>query len=403
MANTIDAYNPTFYAQEALIILEQALGMARRVHRGYDIERKSFRKGDTIQIRQPMSFTAGTGGTSTSTDLNPRYIQMTVDQWKQVRFGLTDKELAYTQDVIINEHISPAVYALAHDIETALTNLYVYVPHHYMATSTITDGTQIIDTRKVLRDTAGNILDSDMVHFALDSTLEAKFLNLGIFHQAQIVGQQANQQETVMRGHLGTRFGVEHFVQQTLTSHTGGTISASAGGDNAGTLSTNSQKEATSLAVTALGSWAAGALKQGDVIDVARNASAGTHSYAVTADTALTAGAGTVPVWPKIRETLDSGNAVIVRKAASGVAPYNSYNTSIMFHKNAFAFATAPLPNIGDGAGARMSVVTDPRTGLSIRSRVGYDDKVATVNVTLDLLYGVKCLDPDLAVIYGRP
>ncbi len=73
-----------------------------------------------------------------------------------------------------------------------------------------------------------------------------------------------------------------------------------------------------------------------------------------------------------------------------------------MFHKNAFAIALAPLPEIGDGAGARMATITDPRTGLSIRARVAYADATAQVHVTLDVLFGVKCLDPNLAVVCRR-
>ena len=34
--NTLGIYDPLFYAQEALIQLEKALGLAGRVHRGYD-------------------------------------------------------------------------------------------------------------------------------------------------------------------------------------------------------------------------------------------------------------------------------------------------------------------------------------------------------------------------------
>ena len=58
MSNTLGVYNPIFYAQEALILLEKALGMAGRVHRGYDEERRTFLKGETINIRKPSTFTA---------------------------------------------------------------------------------------------------------------------------------------------------------------------------------------------------------------------------------------------------------------------------------------------------------------------------------------------------------
>ena len=58
----------------------------------------------------------------------------------------------------------------------------------------------------------------------------------------------------------------------------------------------------------------------------------------------------------------------------------------------------APLPEIADGAGARISVISYDQSGLSVRSRVSYDDALATVKVTLDILYGVQCIEPELAV-----
>jgi len=394
MSNNTDAYKPIFYAQEALIVLENALGMAKRVHRGYDNERKSFRKGDTIQIRQPGTFSTTVGGTSTAQDVTPKYIQITVDQWKQVRFGLTDQELAYTTEQIISEHISPAVYALASDIETSLTALRKYVPWYYAcASSTNPAASDIINARKILRDNAGAIMETSDVSLALDSYLEAKFLNLGIFHQAQIVGQQAAQQEAAMRGHLGTRFGVEHFVQQTHAAHTAGTVAVS---DTAGTLSTAGAIGDSSIACSFTVATNR-TLLAGDTLIIA----GGTQRYVVTADTTSVAGVfATLPIWPKLTQAYSASAVVTIETLTSNNA--DAYNPSLMFHKNAFGFATAPLPEIGEGAGAKMAVVTDPRTGLSIRSRLGYDDGKATVNVTLDILYGVKCLDPNLAVVVRR-
>ena len=55
--NTLSVYDPLFYAQEALIQLEKALGMAARVHRGYDKEPQS--KGSIIKIRKGVN---GSGG-----------------------------------------------------------------------------------------------------------------------------------------------------------------------------------------------------------------------------------------------------------------------------------------------------------------------------------------------------
>lgn len=395
MANYFDPYDPIFYAQEALIVLENALGMARRVHRGYDEERKSAEKGSTIEIRKPGRLVSQEGGTGTVQDLNPEKTNIVLDDWREVKFGLTDKELAYTGDRIIAEHISPATYELANYIETKLTGLYNQVGYSYDIDGT-PDSADIVNSRKIVRDNAGGLVDSAMLHFGIDSTIEAAFLNNTIFHAANIAGESQNK-DALLRGHLATRFGAEIFVQQTLSNHVGGTIVA---GDGDGTLSADADERATTVSVTGL--EAAGTIKAGDSFVIAGS----TQRYVVTADATLAAGAGTLSIFPKIKPPVGSsayasGSAITFETA--GASNFSdAYDYSLMFHRNAFALAMAPLPQIGSGAGARMASILDPRTGLAMRSRVAYDDTYAKVKVTLDVLFGVKCLDPNLAVVVRR-
>jgi len=400
MANNIDPYNPIFYAQEALIVLENALGMAARVHRGYDAERKSANKGDTIQISKPGTFSTYVGGNGTTVqDLEPTSIDITLDNWREVKFGLTDKELAYTTEKIISDHLSPATYALANYIETQITDLYKHVPWSYDIDST-PGANDIVGTRKILRDNAGTIVDSDMIHFGIDSSLEASFLQAEIFHAARIAGDDSK--EALMRGSLGTRFGAEHFVQQTLATHTSGTV-ISAASDLLATVNGDHTKDATTLAITALTSNSSSGnvetFKAGDSFVIAGN----TQRYSITADVSLGVGTGacSLAIWPQLAADVTSG-AVVTFETADSDTFADSYYANLMFHRNAFAIALAPLPNLGNNAGARMAVATDPRTGLSIRSRLAYNDSTAKILITLDVLFGVKCLDPNLAVVARR-
>ena len=51
--NTYGNYNEAFFAQEALPLLENALGLAGRVYR--EFERDTKEVGDTTQIRKPST------------------------------------------------------------------------------------------------------------------------------------------------------------------------------------------------------------------------------------------------------------------------------------------------------------------------------------------------------------
>ena len=108
--------------------------MANRVYRGYDRSPQDI--GSTISIRVPSTFTAQ-DAPSSAQDLSTSSISITLDQWKEVKFKLTDKELTHTGERIINEHIRPAAYALADQIDTTLAALYVLVPWEEAAASSI--------------------------------------------------------------------------------------------------------------------------------------------------------------------------------------------------------------------------------------------------------------------------
>jgi len=394
MANLLSAYQPTFYAQEALIHLEKALGMATRVHRGYDAERKSANIGQTISIRRPSGFTTQPGGTGATPDLRTETVDIALNNWREVKFAVTDKELAYGGQRLVDDHIAPAAYALASYVDQQLANHAKYVPWVYDCASPATEA-DILGGRKILRNNAGSLVDMGNVHFAIDPELEAAFLNRDVFHSASVAGD-LNSQDALLRGSLGVRFGVEHFVNQNLPTHSSGTL-VSIGDDVALALNGAHTKSATSISLKD-GSGVE-TLVAGDTFVIAGN----TQRYVVNSNVALVAGANAnVSAFPALVQDYGADSVVTFENGAANGNHAASYYANLMFHRNAFALGFAPLPEIGDGAGANMSVITDPKSGLSIRSRLAYIDATATVNITLDILFGVACLDPNLAVILRR-
>ena len=223
MPNDISPYNPIFYAQEALIQLEKALGLAGRIHRGYDVERRSFGRGETIQIRKPGTFVVADAPAS-AVDLAPESTTITLDNWREVKFKLTDKELTFTTEQIIDEHIRPAAYAIADDMEIKLATLYNNVgPHHAIQNTGSVDITDITDVYQVLFDNKVPLFDPGAIHYMISGRLQSAFQALPAFSQQQGAGDVGVQ--TQLRGTLGTKFGAEIFATQNVQSHTGGTAS----------------------------------------------------------------------------------------------------------------------------------------------------------------------------------
>lgn len=401
MANVLGNYNPEFYANQALTQLFKALGMAGRVHRGAEEERNGAgnQKGDTINLKRPTHFTAQThvaGTGTTAQDVVGENVQIVLNNHQEVKYKLTDRELAYTTDQIITDHITPAAYALADKIDQDLHVLGAKVgPKAFL--SGAASSTFITGPRKVLRNNEVP-LDGN-IHYLIDSGLEAAFLDLGIFHEARVTGEGSNQ-DALMNGTLGQRFGVEVFATQNAdvpVSALSSTATASAGtGDTLLAVNNPSGYEANVSTIAVDSGTSVETLQIGDTFTVAGDPTV----YILTANTTLAAGAGSLSFYPALRRNV-ADNAVVSFATLNAVEEA-AHTRNLMFHKNAFALAFAPLPMTGDGSGAQIATVTDPITGLSVRARMFYDGNTATNFVALDALYGTQVLNGQLAVQVKR-
>jgi len=378
MSNTLGNYDPIFYAQEALIALNKALGMAGRVHRGYDPNPQQ--KGSVINITRPSVFEAtdvntGTGGTTQ--ELKPENVSITLNTWKEVKFGLTDKELTFTKEKIITDHITPAAYALADAIDLSLVGLYKKIPwkESISATPAVTD---ITGVRKAL---FNNRVPMNDLHFMVDGSVEAGLLALSAFATADGAGQVGV--DTQLRGSLGTRYGFEFFANQNTPAHTSGTMA-----DTEGALNADAEAGAVEIVIKSLTDTQT--LKAGDIIKITGDA----QQYVVTGDKTISS-ATTVGIYPALAKK-SLANAVVTVVLPSGTGA--TKNQCLAFHRHAFALAMAPLSDMGGRLGAQIATVADPVTNLSIRSRLWYEGNTSTVKVALDALWGVQVLNPNLAV-----
>lgn len=378
MSNVLFNYDPIFYAQEALIIMNKALGMARRVHRGFDPTPQQ--QGSVINITRPSVFTATNVNTSnggTTQDLTPENVSITLDNWKEVKFALTDKELAFTKEKIITDHITPAAYALADAIDQSLVGLYKKIPW----TATISGTPAVTDITGVRKALFNNKVPMNDLHFMVDGNVEAGLLALSAFSTSEGAGQVGV--DTQLRGSLGTRYGFEFFANQNTPSHTSGTMA-----DVEGALNANTAKGATTIVVKSLTDTQT--LKAGDILKITGDS----QPYCVTAD-ATVSSATSIDIYPALAQDA-LANAVVTVTLPSGTGA--TKNQCLAFHRHAFALAMAPLPEIGGQLGARIKTVPDPVTNLSIRSRLWYEGDTSTVKVALDALWGVQVLNPNLAV-----
>lgn len=375
MPNTLGNYNEIFFAQEALVQLESALGMASRVYRDYDPNPAA--RGDTIRLRKPATFAAA-DAPSVAQDANTTSQSITLNRWKEVKFELTDRELSLTANQIIEDHIRPAAYALANEIDQTLAALTLQVPWATQASSTFALG-DIARARQVLFDN-GVPMNDGRVSLMVDGAMEQNIL--AALGGQSIFGTGVDQARA--SGTVGRLFGMDIFANQNTRSFA--SVNAA---DVAGALTAQANIGATAIAFN--GITASTVIPVGTTLTIAGNRQKYVTTSAATADG--TGAVASVNVFPALVQTYTNGSAVTLDVVSAGATK----TANLAFHRNAFALVMAPLSELGGQLGARIATVGDPKTGLALRSRMYYDGNASKVGIALDVLYGVSVLDPNMA------
>lgn len=390
MSNVLAAYNPIFYANEALTALHNALGMARGVYRGLDDTNTGREKGDTITIRVPGAFTAQ-DAPSSAQDIGASNVSMVLNIWKEVKFALTDKELAFTQQQIIKEHVLPATYAIANKIDQLLFAEYVNVPWSSTWTNTALVADITTGFRKKMFLNKVNFDDPSKLHAMLDGATEGDLLALQAFSQYQGAGPQGV--DTQVRGYLGQRYGFNFMASQNIPNVTSTTIADLAGAFNNGAGYaagiTTGNVDGMTVSVT---------IPAGSIMVVTGH----TQQYVLTADLVLDGGGAGTATWygtPFVKggglEAAVLDNAVVTFQLAAGSG--GTKDIGMAFHEGAIALGVAKLPDFMNGQGVMASTATDPDSNLSIRCRTWADGNNSKYYIAFDFLGGVKTLDGNKA------
>lgn len=375
MANTLGPYDPISYSQTALMHLKKALNFGARVYRGYD--RAPAEKGSTVTLRRPQSYTA-TAMPNAATPLSPEMVTISLTEHWGVTIELTDKELAYTKEQIIDEQIAPMAYAVSNKIDALLSGLYTFVPYSQSVASALAVG-DITAARKVLS-TNGCPMNDGRISLALSPTLMKEALDLSAFTQHQGAGQAGA--EAQQSGILGVRYGMSPFENQNALTHTAGTCA-----DAVGAVTADAAVGATSVAIDSVTSG--GTFKKGDHLVFANHS----QRYAITADVTATGGAATLSISPQLKVAVPSTTVVTVTLDGGSGA---SKEVSMAFHRDAFALAMAVLPD--SLPGIQVFSATDEASGISLRARRWTDGLNAKQYLSVDALFGVACLNGNLAV-----
>jgi hypothetical protein len=389
-------------ANEALMHLDNNLVAAKLVHRGYEKEFagnvNGFEKGDAISISRPTDFTVRDGATASNQDVVEGKVTLTVDQQKGIDFGFTSKELTLDIKELGDRVIKPAMIQLANQIDKDVLGLYKYVPNWVgTAGQTINSfadfakAPERLDEFGVPMEGRSAIL-SPADHWALLGSQTALYM--------QDVAKGAYR-----NGSLGNIGGVDTYMAQNTPAHIVGADVTTVTVNQFVTTATTTYAAVKDTMLQTI-TIAGGDLNAGDVFTIA---DVNAVNPVTKADlgfakqfTVISYSANTLIFYPAMIWTgafqnvkVKTGVTDLNTKAITAIGTAaTSYRQNMVFHKNAFALAMVPMiapPGAQD-------VSRKSYQGTSVRLIPTYDGTNDRSNFRLDVLYGVKAIDPRLAV-----
>lgn len=409
MANT--TLTADIIAKEALMILDNNLVMAKQVFRGYENEFdkkiNGYEVGETISIRRPTDFTVRETATMSAQDVVEGKTTITVDQRRGVDFKFTSQDLTLQIGELSERVIKPAMVQLANSIDTALMNLYKFIP------SWVGTPGQTVNSYADFAK-APERLDEYAVPMERSAVL-APADHWGLLGSQTSLYIQDAAKGAYRKGSLGEIGGVDTYMSQNVPTHT---VGVWAGTDvhvdqalTASTITYDSVKDTMVQTMTVDGFTAAApAVNAGDVfviedvwaVNPVTKARLGFQKQFTVISTANASGNqvditfAPAMIWNGAFQNI-AVSAGVTNLNDKDVVPVGTdstgYRQNMVFHKNAFALVSVPLVR-PPGA---VDVSRQTYKGTSVRVIPVYDGVNDESAWRLDVLFGVKALDPRLA------
>ena len=406
MSNSI--LTPTAVTREALRILHQKLNFVGNINRQYDSQyaNSGAKIGSDLKIRLPNQYTVRSGKVANAQDTSETSTTLTVSTQKGVDVNFSSAEMTMSLDDFSQRILEPAMSVLAANIESDALSMYKQVFNEVSdvggtialagilnAGKKLTDSLCPQDGRSLLLTTQNNV---DLVSAA--STL---------------YNDRSKVSEQYRKGLVANEFfGFDNVYQNTmLPLHTTGTDDGT--GDYLTDIAAAENDGSAGLLNVDTG---AGTFKIGDVITIeslfavhpeTKVSTGKLAMFVVTADATPGAGGGDLAISPSIVTSgarqnctgLADGKAIYKRESdeSTAIAASADYYIGLGFHRDAFAFATADLI-LPKGCDWAAREVMD---GISMRIIRDYDSTNDNMLTRLDVLYGYKCIRPELAVRLG--
>ena len=391
MANTI--LTPTAVTREALRILHQKLNFVGNVNRQYDdsFAKSGAKIGDSLKIRLPNQYTVRTGAVLDVQNTSETSTTLQIATQKGVDLNFSSNELTLSLDDFSKRVLDPAMSVLAANIQADAMSMYkdVYQQANQSTITAALSFTTLLNGKAIL-DRALAPMSDRIANLAVQNTVDLVDALKGLFQDSTQIAKQYRE------GMMGRTAGFDFYQNSLWSKHTSGTETAS------GTIAVSGANQTGATITVTNGS--SKTLKKGDIITFVgcnrvhpeTKADTGSLQQFVVTEDLGTSGTSlkispsivTSGATQNVAASPTTGQAITKVAGASGI-----YDVSMLFHPDAFTFATADLI-MPKGVDFAAREVMD---GISMRIVRAYDINNDQFPCRLDVLYGYKTIRAELA------
>lgn len=388
---------------EALRVLHGNLAFVKNVNRDYDdaFAKEGAKIGDTLRIRKPPKYTVRTGRVMAAQNATETYVSLPVSTQKGVDMDFTSAEFTMSIDNFSTRFLKPAMSVLASTVDYDALAMTLKVANSVGAPGTTPatylvwgQANQKLDEFLAPRD--GN-RTAVLSPAAMASTVDGL---KGLFQAGDAIADQ--YRSGVMTRAIDLKWAMDQNIRNaTMGTRDGTTILIT------GAVATG----ATQIAVDyTVGTSASATVTAGEVLtigsvfavnDETKQSYTFLKQFVVkTTTTAASSQWLTLPIEPTIYGSASGGlqnvsalpadNAVVT---FYGTTSSTVYPQNLIFHKDAFTFATADLRMPRNQEMASRKVMD----GISMRIWEGADITNDAFPVRSDVLYGFVETYPELA------
>lgn len=391
MSNTL--LTPTAVTRKALQVLHQKLTFIGSINRSYDDRYavEGAKIGNDLKIRLPNQYTVTDGAIMTAQDTSETSVTMTVATQKHVAMNFTSADLTMSLEDFAERILEPAMAVLAAKVEADALTMYKDVYQLVDDDAAAFDFDTVLAGRQKLNEALAP-LDKNR-HALLSNSASRKIVDAtkSLFNAQSEISSQYRE------GRMGRAAGLEFSESSLILPHTTGTAAKATGYTVNGATESGStiaiQTGTTTFLIGDIVTFA-GCNRvhpetkddTGELMQFVVTANSGASATSLSISPALTVSGASQNVsgYPT-----NTGAVVKVGAGASETIQGN-----LVYHRDAFAFATADLL-LPKGVHFAAREVYD---GISLRIVRDFDINNDKLPCRVDVLYGYKAVRPELAV-----